>query len=603
MMTLSIRNKLFAGFGFVLLLLVVCVIVALSKMGGINEKGVSIGKVDLPSIQYIGDADTAESDFRTAQYRLATATASDIDTAQKLAKDANNAVHKAFKAYEPLISVDQDRGLWTEAQKAWDVYESGNDKIVALARAGKRNEALAAVVDAKKPFDAAAEGLTKWTAFNQKSAAANLDQAASTYSGARTMMIMIAILATLVGVGIAFFLARGISRGVAAVLERLNVLRENDATDLKAALEAMADGDLTVAVAPTAEPIETFSKDEIGEVAQAVNGIRESIDVSIGAYNAMIEKLGGVLGNVSQGASSVSSASQQMASTSEEAGKAVGEIASAVSDVAQGAERQVRGIEIVKTSADGAATAARTSAEQAREATEVAEQARQAAEDGVGSAEEATKAMRAVSESSESVTAAIRDLAGKSEEIGAIVETITGIAGQTNLLALNAAIEAARAGEQGRGFAVVAEEVRKLAEESQKAAEEIAGLIGQIQTDTQNVVGVVENSAQQTEQGADTVQQTREAFVQIGAAVEDVTARIAGIAGAVEQISGEADKMQGEIAEVASVAEQSSASTEQVSASTEQTSASTQEIAASAQELAATAEGLEKLVSQFKVNA
>jgi methyl-accepting chemotaxis protein len=211
--------------------------------------------------------------------------------------------------------------------------------------------------------------------------------------------------------------------------------------------------------------------------------------------------------------------------------------------------------------------------------------------------------MRAVSDSSESVTAAIRELAAKSDEIGAIVATITGIAGQTNLLALNAAIEAARAGEQGRGFAVVAEEVRKLAEDSQRAAEEIGTLIGQIQGDTANVVGVVESSAEQTHAGAATVEQTREAFVRIGTAVEDVTARITQIAGAAQQISAETQKMQGEIAEVAAVAEQSSASTEEVSASTEETSASTQQIAASAQELASTAEGLEQLVARFKVSA
>src|SRR5690242_317284 len=118
-------------------------------------------------------------------------------------------------------------------------------------------------------------------------------------------------------------------------------------------------------------------------------------------------------------------------------------------------------------------------------------------------------------DSSEGVTVAIRELAAKSEQIGAIVQTITGIAEQTNLLALNAAIEAARAGEQGRGFAVVAEEVRQLAEESQEAASSIAGLIAEIQRETQGTVEVVEDGARRSEDGAAVVAEARDAFAQI----------------------------------------------------------------------------------------
>jgi methyl-accepting chemotaxis protein len=141
----------------------------------------------------------------------------------------------------------------------------------------------------------------------------------------------------------------------------------------------------------------------------------------------------------------------------------------------------------------------------------------------------------------------------------------------------------------GQGFAVVAEEVRKLAEESQQAAASIASLFGEIQSETDRTVGVVEASASKADESGATVERAREAFLQISTSVDGIRTRVAEIVEAT--------------AEVAAVAEQSAASTEQVSASTEQTSASAQEIAASAQELATTAEELARLVADFKVTA
>lgn len=95
----------------------------------------------------------------------------------------------------------------------------------------------------------------------------------------------------------------------------------------------------------------------------------------------------------------------------------------------------------------------------------------------------------------------IRDLESRTQQIGGIISVISAISEQTNLLALNAAIEAARAGESGRGFAVVADEVRNLAKRTGDATAQIESVISEIQSSTQASVSMMEAAQPQVDNG------------------------------------------------------------------------------------------------------
>ncbi len=121
--------------------------------------------------------------------------------------------------------------------------------------------------------------------------------------------------------------------------------------------------------------------------------------------------------------------------------------------------------------------------------------------------------------------AAMGELERSSGQISQIIGVIDEIAFQTNLLALNAGVEAARAGDSGRGFAVVASEVRALAQRSADAARQIKQLISA--------------SAQQIDSGVGLVKETGTALQRIMAQVGEINTIVTSISSAAsEQATG-----------------------------------------------------------------
>mgnify|MGYP001809643991 CR=1 FL=1 len=173
----------------------------------------------------------------------------------------------------------------------------------------------------------------------------------------------------------------------------------------------------------------------------------------------------------------------------------------------------------------------------------------------------------------EAAVDAMRRIEDSSRKITDIIGVIDEIAFQTNLLALNAAVEAARAGDAGRGFAVVAQEVRNLAQRSAQASKEIKSLIM--------------DSDSQVRGGVELVQKAGAALGGIVSSVHDVAALIGEMASA--------------SAEQASALDEINSAVAQMDEMTQKNAALVEETTAAAQAMAGQAGDLKTLIGFFKL--
>ena len=457
------------------------------------------------SYRFAADSAQAISEVHSNVYRLFTWVANLKEekikqiTAQQDARIGVLDKSMAQFAARPGLSAEE-RSVAEAITKKLRKYRQDMDTAIDLSTVDV-STGISAMQTADDSFQAMLKDFKQLVQFETRLAQENYDGASSAFARVVVALISILALALAVSVAAALWMSRMITR---PLVKAVSVAK------------TVAAGDLT-------SHIEVTSKDETGELLQALKHMNASLVKIVGEVRSGTEAIGSGSSEIARGNADLSQRTEEQASSLEETASSMEELTSTV----------------------------KQNAENAKQANQLA----------LGASAVAVKGGKVVGE----VVGTMSSINESSKKIVDIIGVIDGIAFQTNILALNAAVEAARAGEQGRGFAVVASEVRSLAQRSAAAAKEIKALIG----DSVDKVGA----------GTKLVDEAGKTMEEIVASVKRVTDIMSEIAAASQEQGAGIEQVNRAIAQMDEVTQQNAALVEQAAAAAESMEEQTRNLA------------------------